>query len=215
MISGKCYARGRVTLAKLHKNLNIFQITFPLKSQKFSEVAPIVQYLLNGPTQALRKSVIKITLFILLLMKKLILFLIALIVATASGYAFDKYTIDRSDLPQTAQDFLTTHFPKAKVGMIKVDKHLLKKTDYDVRLVNGYTIEFSNAGKWTSVDCKKSAVPEAIIPRTIRNYVAKNYPEVKIVKIEKKSTKYEVTLSDDVELTFSLLGQFKSVKIDD
>ncbi len=91
----------------------------------------------------------------------------------------------------------------------------LKKTDYDVKLVNGTKIEFSNSGKWTSVDCKTREVPEGIIPKTIRTYVKKNFPEVKIVKIEKTSTKYEVGLSDDVELTFNLLGQFKSMKMDD
>ncbi|MDE7420107.1 MAG: PepSY-like domain-containing protein, partial [Muribaculaceae bacterium] len=132
-----------------------------------------------------------------------------------AGYAQDKYSINRNDLPEAAQNFLTQYFPKAKVGMVKTDKHLLKKTDYDVKLVNGTKIEFNNAGKWTSVDCKTREVPEGIIPKTIRTYVKKNFPDVKIVKIEKTSTKYEVKLSDDVKLTFNLLGQFKSMKIDD
>ena len=128
---------------------------------------------------------------------------------------FDKYTIDRSELPETAQTFLTEYFPKGKIGMIKVDKHLLKKTDYDVRLVNGTTVEFSNAGKWTSVDCKNSAVPEALVPKTIRRYVEKNFPDVKITKIVKKSLGYELRLSDGVEVKFDLLGTFKGVKMDE
>ena len=99
--------------------------------------------------------------------------------------------------------------------MIKVDKHLLKKTDYDVRLVNGTTIEFSNAGKWTSVDCKTKEVPEGLIPKTIRNYVNKNFKDLKIVKIEKKSSGYEIGLSDGVELKFNLLGQYKGAKIEE
>lgn len=148
-------------------------------------------------------------------MKKLLL-LIALILSVAvTASAQDKYSIDRNDLPQAAQEFLTEHFPKAKIGMIKTDRHLLKKTDYDVKLVNGTKIEFSNSGRWTSVDCKKSAVPSGIIPLSVRNYVKKNYPDVKIVKIERTNSKYEVRLSDDVELTFNLLGQFKGVKLDD
>ena len=48
--------------------------------------------------------------------------------------AFDKYSINREDLPETAQQFLTDHFGKARVSMVKTDKHLLKKTDYDVKL---------------------------------------------------------------------------------
>ena len=59
--------------------------------------------------------------------------------------------------------------------MIKVDKHLLKKTDYDVKLVNGTKIEFNNAGEWTSIDCKKKSVPAELVPKHIRRKVAKDY----------------------------------------
>ena len=148
-------------------------------------------------------------------MKKLFLVGIFAMLFSAVGFAADKYSIDRNDLPEAAREFLTEYFPKAKVGMIKVDSHLLKKTDYDVKLVNGTKIEFDNAGRWTEVDCKNQAVPDGIIPKAIRNYVKKNFDGVKIVKIEKKATRYEVELSDDVELTFNLLGQFKSMKLDD
>lgn len=148
-------------------------------------------------------------------MKKNTLVILTIIFSCISGFAFDKYTINRNDLPESAQQFLTTYFPKSKVGMIKTDNHFLKKTDYDVRLVNGTKIEFNNAGKWTSVECKTKEVPEGIIPRAIKSYVKKNFPDVKIVKIEKTTTKYEIGLSDDVELTFNLLGQFKGMKMDD
>lgn len=149
-------------------------------------------------------------------MRKILLFIVMIIAAVGSAAAFvDSYTIDRKQLPEEARQMLDEYFPKAKIGMIKVDRHLLKKTDYDVRLVNGTTIEFKNSGKWKSVDCKNREVPAALIPKTIRNHVSKNFSGVKIVKIEKKSSGYEVGLSDGVELTFNLLGQFKSAKIDD
>lgn len=144
-------------------------------------------------------------------MKKLLFILIALITGATAAMA-DSYTINRDKLPENAQQFLTEHFPKAKVAMIKVDRHLLKKTDYDVKLVDGTKIEFSNSGKWTSVSRKKGkAVPDGIVPKAIRNYVAKNYPGETITEIEKKSTCYEVELSAGVELRFSLLGSFQRV----
>lgn len=137
--------------------------------------------------------------------------LIALITGATAAMA-DTYTINRDKLPENAQQFLTEHFPKAKVAMIKVDRHLLKKTDYDVKLVDGTKIEFSNSGKWTSVSRKKGkAVPDGIVPKAIRNYVAKNYPGETITEIEKKSTCYDVELSAGLELRFSLLGSFQRV----
>ena len=87
-------------------------------------------------------------------MKKIILTLL-LIVAGFGAANADKYTIDRSQLPESAQEFLTKYFPKSKVGMIKVDRHLLKKTDYDVKLVNGTKIEFNKGQKFPRCqDCE-------------------------------------------------------------
>ena len=115
-------------------------------------------------------------------MKKLLLTLLLILTTAGMANAFDKYTINRDELPQKAQDFIS---------------------------------EFSNSGKWTEVDCKSREVPQGIIMKPIRNYVAKTFSDVKIVKIEKKSSGYEVKLSDGVELKFNLVGQFKSVKMDD
>lgn len=149
-------------------------------------------------------------------MKKLILFLLLLITSAGAAYAFiDSYTIDRKNLPEPAREMLDKYFPKAKVGMIKVDRHLLKKTDYDVRLVNGTTIEFSNSGKWKSVDCKTREVPEGLVMKPIRNYVTKNCNGAKIVRIVKKSSGYVIGLSDGIELSFNLLGKIKNAKLEE
>lgn len=147
-------------------------------------------------------------------MKKVLLFLTALLLSVGAAYA-DKYTISRDNLPAQAQEMLTKHFPKAKVAMIKVDRHLFKKTDYDVKLVNGTKIEFNNAGRWTSVDCKTRAVPDALVPKSIRNYVKKNFDGVKITQIERKLKGFEVELEDGIELTFDTLGNFKKMEMED
>lgn len=141
-------------------------------------------------------------------MKKFAVALILSIICAGAAKA-DKYTISRDALPESAQAMLSEHFPKAKVSMIKVDRHLLKKTDYDVKLTNGTKVEFSNAGKWTSVDCGKKEVPQALVPRAIRTYVAKNHADATVVKIVKKTTAYEIGLSSGRRLKFSLLGTFK------
>lgn len=142
-------------------------------------------------------------------MKKFLLIIFAVLMSVMPGFALDKYTIDRNELPNEAQEFLTTHFPNQKVSLVKVDKHLLKKTDYDVKLLNGTKIDFSNAGKWTCVDCGKNAVPDAILPSAVKKYVTQNHPDLKVVKIEKTTLKYVVYLSDGSELNFNLLGQIK------
>lgn len=148
-------------------------------------------------------------------MKKYLLLLAVVIFSCAGAMAFDKYSVNREDLPKEAQEFLTKHFPKSKVAMVKVDKHLLRKTDYDVKLVNGTKIEFNNAGQWTSVDCKGREVPASIIPKSIQKYVSDKFPEETVIKIDKKAAKFEVDLSGGIELTFDRLGNFKKMEFDD
>lgn len=148
-------------------------------------------------------------------MKKLLFVILALILCVTSANAFiDSYVINRDKLPETAQKMLEEYFPKAKVSLIKIDRHLLKKANYDVRLTNGTTIKFDSKGKWKSVDCGRRAVPETLVPKAIRNYVTKNYPDVTVVSIKKGGSGYDIGLSDQVKLKFNLLGQFKSVAMD-
>lgn len=148
-------------------------------------------------------------------MKKILLTAFVAILVCLSAAAGDTYSINRSDLPEKAQEFLTQYFPKSKVSMVKTDKHLLKKTDYDVKLVNGTKIEFNNAGNWTSVDCKTREVPSGLIIKTIQKYLKNNFPEEKVVKIEKKTLGFELELSNGIELKFDRLGTFKSMDMDD
>lgn len=131
------------------------------------------------------------------------------ILSASAALPLDKYSINRKDLPEAAREMLDEHFPKAKVSMIKVDRHLLKKTDYDVKLSNGTKIEFSNKGRWTHVDCKKKSVPEALVPKAIRSSVAKRYADGKIVRISRSMLYYTVGLSNGKELKYDNLGIFQ------
>ncbi|MDE6227221.1 MAG: PepSY-like domain-containing protein [Muribaculaceae bacterium] len=144
------------------------------------------------------------------MIRRILLTLLIVMVSYGVSYAiFDKYTIDREQLPASAIEMLDEHFPKQKISMIKIDKHLLKKTDYDVKLLNGTKIEFSNAGKWTSVDCGKKAVPEGLVHKKILSYVSDNYEGTKIVRVAKSLSGYEIGLCNGKTLNFNLLYQFK------
>lgn len=61
-------------------------------------------------------------------MKKILIALLLIICGAGAASAFfDSYVIDRKNLPEQAQQMLSEYFPKAKVSLIKVDRHLLKK----------------------------------------------------------------------------------------
>ena len=83
---------------------------------------------------------------------------------------------------------------------------------YEVIFTNGDKVEFDNKSNWEEVNCKYSSVPTAIIPAAIQKYVATNYPDAKILKIERDKKDYEVKLSNRTELKFDL--KFNLIDID-
>lgn len=120
--------------------------------------------------------------------------------------------ISVEELPQKAQQFIKKYFSQESVTFASEDRDILSK-DYEVMLANGTKLEFSADGEWKSVECRGVAVPADIVPKQIKSYVAKNYPDVKIGKIDRDRRDYEVSLSNRLELTFN--KEFKLIEIDD
>ena len=77
----------------------------------------------------------------------------------------------------------------------------------------GTEVEFRANGDWKEVKARNGAVPAKIVPAKISKYVHKNYPNVLIKEIQKERRKYEVSLSNGLDLDFNLNGKF--LKIDD
>ena len=83
---------------------------------------------------------------------------------------------------------------------------------YDVIFIDGNKVEFDRNGVWTNVDCKYTEVPEGIVPGEIAGYVKEHFKDVKIVQIEKEDRRYEVELSNGVDLKFN--NSFKLLDVD-
>ncbi|MCD7973090.1 MAG: PepSY-like domain-containing protein [Candidatus Azobacteroides sp.] len=146
-------------------------------------------------------------------MKKNVFFILLSFITIQFIHAKDVITQDESKLPVTAMNFIKTHFPNEKISYIKVDEEYLT-TSYDVVFTNGMELEFEKNGEWKEVNTKRAAVPAAIIPSFIQQYVKTHYSNAYIYKIERKrSGDYEVELSNDLELRFNKDG--KLIKIDD
>lgn len=144
-------------------------------------------------------------------MKQWITLTICLLTWFGSAKADEDKPIQVNELPKKAQEFIQQHFAKHNVSYAKMEKDFWDK-NYDVVFVNGDKIEFDKNGKWENVDCKYSEVPKAIIPKAILEYVAKNYPQCKIVQLERDHRGYEVELSNKLEIKFN--SNFQIVGID-
>ena len=99
-----------------------------------------------------------------------------------------------------------------KVTLVKKDVEA-NFVNFDVVLNDGTKLEFDNNGQWTEVDCKPSTVPAAVVPAAIAKYVKAQYPNVRIVQIERDSRGYEIDLSNGLDISFD--KQFNVIKTDD
>ncbi|WP_394774159.1 PepSY-like domain-containing protein [Flavobacterium sp.] len=125
----------------------------------------------------------------------------------------EKTTIQSADLPPTAKAFTETYFPNAVYkSAVKLKSSTVNGSVYDISLANGFDIDFDANGNWTEIDGGNQAIPTALIPEKINAYVAANYPGLFIVQIENEKTKYDVELSNNLDLVFTPQGDF--VRID-
>ncbi|WP_300814220.1 PepSY-like domain-containing protein [uncultured Bacteroides sp.] len=143
-------------------------------------------------------------------MKKLILLLVCVFTASMAMADNDK-PIQVNQLPAKAQTFISTYFKNSKVAMAKQESELFYKS-YDVIFTNGEKLEFDKDGEWTEVQCRQSEVPSPIVPGAISSYVKTNYPDAKILEIERDKKEYEIKLSNRWEIKFD--SQMRVIDID-
>ena len=135
-------------------------------------------------------------------MKKMTFLWVCLFALNVTVWASNDKPIKIAEMPGQAQAFIKNYFSTHSVALAKMETDFLSKS-YDVIFTNGDKVEFDKQGRWTNIDCEHSVVPVGVIPQTIKDYVQKQYPNAKILKIELTDRKgYDVGLSNDVEIEF-------------
>lgn len=146
-------------------------------------------------------------------MKKIFLVTFTLFVALSNVKADERdRLITKEQLPAAAQSLLTTYFSNLKISLVKEDREFISR-NYEVIFTDGTKVEFTRNGEWKELDCRKDAVPAALIPADIKNFVTERYPDAKILQIDRDNNDYEIKLSNKLELTFD--KKFNIIDIDD
>lgn len=138
-------------------------------------------------------------------MKKKIIFAALLLGFVISASAQKK--IELTELPKEAQEFLKNHFSHTTVDIVKKDAEHGEK-GYEVILKDGTEVEFWKDGSYREVDGDDKPIPTAFIPETIKDYVAKNYPNEKITHIDYGHKDLDVDLTNKIDLEFTKEGKF-------
>ena len=120
----------------------------------------------------------------------------------------ETYTRDLRQLPKNAQEMIHQNFRSA-VTLVETEKEGLEGKEFEVTLANGSEITFNGKGEWKNIETPNNlAVPSALIPPTIAEFVKSHHAGASIVGIEIIKKGYEVELSNGVEIQFNKDGGF-------
>lgn len=145
-------------------------------------------------------------------MKRIVIIVTAIVIASLTSLRADERPINHSQLPAAAQSFINKYYQGDKVSYATIDDDLIAP-DYQVALVSGVMIQFHHNGKLEKIESRNSAIPEGIIPVQIIEAVKEFYPQATILGYEVDRNSHEVKLSNRMELKFN--KTYKIVEIDD
>lgn len=134
-------------------------------------------------------------------MKKYILALVAVVMLAASASA-GNVPILYQKLPQQSRTFVKKYWLEANLNLIY-------KTDfgYQVTLDNGVVVKFDRNGKWFNMT-GFDALPTAMLPQGINNYMAQYYPDEIVLSVKRHSKGYDITVMKGLVMKFTLQGKF-------
>ena len=137
-------------------------------------------------------------------MKNRILIVILLLGFVISTKAQKK--IETTELPKPAQEFLQKYFSNTTIDTAQKDAEHGEK-GYEVKLKDGTEVEFWKDGSYREVDGDDKPIPTEFIPASVKDYVAKNYPNEKITHIDYGHKDLDVDLTNDIDLEFTKEGK--------
>lgn len=138
-------------------------------------------------------------------MKTKIITVVLLLCFVMSANAQKK--IEVTELPKPAQEFLKKYFGNTSVEKAKKDAEHGEK-GYEVKLKDGTEVEFWKDGSYREVDGDNKPIPTEFIPQSVKDYVAKNYPNEKITHIDYGHKDLDVDLTNKIDLEFTKEGKF-------
>ena len=142
------------------------------------------------------------------MVNKAIVILINLLIFSLSlQINYDHRFINFEDLPTKAKSFVRTYFGHYDIRFVKIDI-TMTKTNYTVQFENDMKIEFNSNGDWDEVNSPSDCLPSDFLNNMILNHLNKNYPDCCLHVISKGKHKFEVELTNGLELVFNKKGEF-------
>lgn len=113
----------------------------------------------------------------------------------------EEKTVPYSQLPNTAQQFIRTHYGQDQMNDLKIERDM-SDNSYKVVTRDGTQLKFNDQGEWRKVESKASALPVGIVPGEIQNYITTNHRGMHLIKIDREADGYDVKLNNGKDIKF-------------
>lgn len=138
-------------------------------------------------------------------MKKMKLFLTAILCCMMSTTVFADQPISPKQLPASIRNFVQKHFKGHSITYAECE-YESGRTKYDIYLDDGTKIDF-DSDSWDTVNGERHIAPATIVPSTVKKTVKVQDRGFHIGKIDiDYDDDDEIELFDDVEIKFTPFG---------
>ncbi len=139
--------------------------------------------------------------------KVLIISILATLMGSTTLIGRDR-PVTYNQLPAKARQTIEDHFPGATLSYATYDNDPFEQ-HYEVVLTNGVKLDFRKNGEWRQIDCGRTAVPTALIPASVLQFVKAHHPDNQVVDIDRDGHEMDVKLNNGLDLKFTQSGRFK------
>ncbi|MFD2551415.1 PepSY-like domain-containing protein [Bizionia sediminis] len=122
----------------------------------------------------------------------------------------EEIVLTPTEIPTAITDYINTHFPTNNIVLATKEIENFVIT-YDIDLNGNIELEFNSTFEITSIE-SLTALPSTVIPQAILDYLVQNYPNNFVTSWELEANHQEVELDNDLDLEFTLTGEF--IRID-
>ena len=124
------------------------------------------------------------------------------------GVALADMIVPATNLPPNAQSFISQNFKGANIAYVKMDYD-----EFEVMLNNGVKIDFFTNGDWKEIK-NYAGVNPAILPAPVAAGIAKAFPNIQIIEVDKKWSGFEIKLANRIKAYFDANGNIMGQKYD-
>lgn len=126
--------------------------------------------------------------------------------------SIDNNLLSEAEIPLEIKGYIADNFPSNSIN--RAEKNIENnQTFYNIYLSENLNLEFNSDLEVIDID-DDSELPLSVIPQSIQDYVAQNYPNNFITDWELEDNYQEVELNNGIELEFTLEGVFIRVDTD-